>query len=175
MFPRIKFVAPVLAILAILAACEDEQPDDGLTQPGAHLSFGEAALVDRSDGAGRMSLTVEEIDQGDPADLAFGDTDIDGQTPYYVRVEVTPETGDTSFNLKNYLNVFAGEEALDHLSVFVEFEPCQEVPISSEPIGETQESCLVFLTDEAAPAPDAVYFDNDENFAAADGNAVKWE
>lgn len=173
-----RIATPLLVVVSAvaLAACQGEEPSDDLTPPGAELSFGDTASVTRSGDSGLMSLSVDGIDEGDPADLeVLGAEGVDGRTPYYVRVTATPEKGTTPITLDEYLNVFAGDDPLTHLSVFVDFEPCQESEIDPEPIGKAQETCLVFLADDGAPAPDAVYFDNADDYAAADGHAVKWQ
>lgn len=164
-----------LAAVVSLTALTGCESDDGeLTPPGTDLTFGESARVTRSEGGGTMSLKVLEITQGTAADLVTIDAD-DGRTPYYVKVEVTPESGTQPIELDDYLAVFAGDDPLTHLSVFVDFAPCQEAPISVDELDAPQDACLVYLGDDGAPAPYAVYFDNHDDYSAFDGNAVSWK
>lgn len=162
-----------LVSMVTLTGCE---PDNELTPPGDELKFGESALVTRSDGAGTMSLKVVEVTQGDPADLeAIGYDAAEGRTPYYLKVEVTPKSGDRPIELNEYLGVWAEDASLTHLSVFEDFAACQEAPISVDELDEPQDACLVYLADEGASPPDSVYFDNHDDYSAFDGNAVSWK
>ncbi len=158
--------------LAALTGCESD--DEGLTPPGTELSFGESARVTRSEDAGTMSLKVVDVVQGTTADLATIDAD-DGRTPYYLKVEVTPESGARPIELDEYLGLWADGVSLTHLSVVADFAPCQEGPISVDELDAPQDACLVYLADEGAPTPDTVYFDNHDDYSAFDGNAVSWK
>ena len=166
-----------LVVTMTLFGCDSDTDGDGFTKPGTELSFGDSAKVKRSDGAGTMSLTVEGVEEGDLAALeAAGAGDaVAGRTPYYLKVTVTPESGDTPIELKEYLKVFAGADALTHLSVFVPFEPCQEAPVKAEPTGESHDACLVYLREKGAPAPDSVYFANGDEYDGFEDTGIRWK
>ena len=165
--------------LSALTACESDDAEPtpsgaSLTRPGSELSFGEPARVTRADDAGTMSLKVVEVIQGTAADLATIGAD-DGRTPYYLEVEVTPESGDRPIELKEYLGLWADDVPLTHLSVFRDFAACQETRISVDELGVPQDACLAYVADEGLPAPDAVYFTNPDDYSAFDGNSVSWK
>lgn len=172
--------------LATLTGCESDDPDPTppptepaspgteLTPPGTELSFGQSARVTRADGAGTMSLKVVEVIEGTEADLATIDAD-DGRTPYYLKVEVTPESGDRPIELDEYLGLWSDDVPLTHLSIFTDFAPCQELPISVDELDVPQDACLVYVAEEGLPAPDTVFFSNPDDYSAFDGNAVSWK
>ncbi|GAB2876342.1 hypothetical protein [Nocardioides pacificus] len=177
-------LAAVMSLTA-LTGCDSDDPDPTpprtepaspgkeLTPPGTELSFGETARVTRTADAGTMSLKVVDVIEGTAADLATIGAD-DGRTPYYLKVEVTPESGDRPIELDEYLGLWADDVPLTHLSVFTDFAPCQELPISVDELDVPQDACLVYVADDGSATPDTVYFDNDDDYSAFDDNAVSW-
>ena len=91
-----------------------------------------------------------------------------------MRVEVTPEADTGPIDIYRYLAVFAGDDPLTHLSLFVPYEPCPQSPVTGGQSSAAQETCLVFLADAAWGSPDRVVFNNDDEYDASDGNAIRW-
>lgn len=171
-------LAAVLSVTA-LSGCELDGPEPTpaaaeLTTPGTELGFGETARVTRSGDEGRMSLKVVDVVQGSAADLAALLPEEDG-TPYYLEVEVTPESGELPIELKDYLGLWAEDVSLTHVSVFTDFAPCQEEPVAVDELDVAQRACLVYVAEDGSSVPDTVYFDNHDDYSAFDGNAVVWK
>lgn len=173
--------AVVLAVALIgLTACDKKDketpPASGLTPPAAELEFGESAELTRGEGEGTLMLTIDPPEEGDASDLTkVGSKDGEGKTVYYLRVEVTPEADTGPIDIHRYLTLFAGNNPLTHLSLFVPYEPCPQSPVTAEKNATAQETCLVYLADPAWARPDRVVFNNDDEYDASDGNAVRWQ
>ncbi|MEO9324562.1 hypothetical protein ABFT23_13800 [Nocardioides sp. C4-1] len=181
---RAALVPTLLLAVVGLAACSGDEPGetspstgaDGLTAPGTALDVGETARVTRNDASGTVELTVLDVEEGDPADLAaIGFERADEVTPYYLHVDVEPVSGSSEFGLDEYLNVRGGGEPLDHLTVLEPFTPCQEVAVAADDLGEKREHCVVYVAENGAPRPDRVYFVNSDDYDAVDDGAVEWE
>lgn len=178
-----RTVAPTLAVavaLVALTGCDEKDepppPTSGLTPPASDLDFGEAAELTRGNDEGALTLTVDAPEEGDAADLTtIGSKDGEGKTVYYLRVEVTPEADTGPINIHRYLTVFAGDDPLTHLSLFVPYEPCPQSPVTGEQTATAQETCLVYLADPGWERPDHVVFNNDDEYDASDDNAVLWK
>lgn len=180
-----RAIAPTLAVavamtLTALTGCDEKDeptpPTSGLTPPASDLEFGEAARLTRGNDEGALTLTVDAPEEGDAADLTkIESKDGEGKTVYYLRVEVTPEADSGPIDIDRYLSVFAGDDPLTHLSLFVPFEACPQSPVTGNETATAQETCLVYLADSDWDRPDRVVFNNDDDYDASDDNAVRWQ
>ncbi|MDQ1102981.1 hypothetical protein [Nocardioides zeae] len=161
-------------------ATEDESDDaatfDGeLTEPGSDLALGDTATVpfDYAGNEGVIEITVVEIREGDPADVADVDG-AEGMTPYHVTYEVTgvesPENlggmvisldgltadGNDTSQLINFGNGVGG---------------CDEESPDTDWDGSTFETCDTFLSDQAVTQ---VAFAEGDDYSLWDDTQVIW-
>jgi len=171
----------------VVAGCSDQKKEDEkpkgldlpagvtLTEPGTRLDVGEAATVaypeDAAD-ATALTVTVDEITQGDIADFALFSLSKEdaASTPYYVSVTVTNEGPGTPGT--SALPIFAddGDDTLLTANAIVgTFDPCPSTPLPADlPKGKDASQCLVFLLPEGTALASVVLQTTDAK------SAISW-
>ncbi|GAB3068582.1 hypothetical protein [Nocardioides zeae] len=149
--------------------------DGELTEPGSDLALGDTATVpfDYAGNDGVIEITVVEIREGDPADVADVDG-ADGMTPYHVTYEVTgvenPEgLGGMVISLDGLTADGNGASQLINFGSGV--GGCDEESPDSDWDGATFETCDTFVSDQAVTQ---VAFAEGDDYSLWDDTQVTW-
>lgn len=149
--------------------------DGELTEPGSDLALGDTATVpfDYAGDGGVIEITVVEIREGDPADVADVDG-AEGMTPYHVTYEVTgvesPENlGGMVISLDGLTADGNGASQLINFGSGV--GGCDEESPDTDWDGATFETCDTFVSDQAVTQ---VAFAEGDDYSLWDDTQVTW-
>lgn len=149
--------------------------DGELTEPGSDLALGDAATVPFSYAGndGVIEVTVVEIREGDPADVADVDG-ADGMTPYHVTYEVTglentEGLGNMTISLDGLTADGNGASQLINFGSGV--GGCDEESPDADWDGSTFETCDTFVSDQAVTQ---VAFAEGDDYSLWDDTQVTW-
>ncbi|WP_406276835.1 hypothetical protein OH799_06775 [Nocardia sp. NBC_00881] len=152
---------------AVPTTAAEQQSTAAFTPAGTTLSIGGKAIVpfefQKKNGA--VGITVTKIDKGDPADLAslkLGDKAA-GMTPYYVRIQVSNESGSEFANssLRSLGGLLADGKEAKKIAVIGTFEKCDNESAGKDftTNGATYQTCSVVLAPGSATVTKASYAD----------------
>ncbi|WP_447643140.1 hypothetical protein [Nocardioides zeae] len=149
--------------------------DGELTEPGTDLALGDTATVPFSYAGddGVIEVTVVEIREGDPADVADVDG-ADGMTPYHVTYEVTglentEGLGNMTISLDGLTADGNGASQLINFGSGV--GGCDEESPDADWDGSTFETCDTFVSDQAVTQ---VAFAEGDDYSLWDDTQVTW-
>lgn len=153
--------------------------DADVTEPGAAVKLGEAAVVPVQSGTEKQGVVSAKVtlEKGDPADLEpldLGDRAA-GHVPYYVRIAFEKvegkELGYGSYNSDFHGMTPDGSRAAP-LSIIGEWEVCDNQTAPAEfDEGEAYESCRAFLVPEGTEVSEVAYEGRD---SAYEDDPVTW-
>ncbi|MDN7122873.1 hypothetical protein INN71_15915 [Nocardioides sp. ChNu-153] len=167
---------------------EDEESEDSgsgsaggssaseLTEPGAQLKLGETATVPMSYAGedGVIEVTVTEIREGDPADLADVE-DSDGMTPWHISYEISGvENAEAIGGMQLSLDglTAAGDSAAQLISFSGGIGGCETESAASDWDGSAFETCNTVVS--AEPVTQAAFGEGDD-YSLILGSPVIWE
>ncbi|MDF9716367.1 hypothetical protein [Nocardioides sp. ChNu-99] len=147
-----------------------------LTEPGAQLKLGETATVPMSYAGedGVIEVTVTEIREGDPADLADVE-DSDGMTPWHISYEISGvENAEAIGGMQLSLDglTAAGDSAAQLISFSGGIGGCETESAASDWDGSAFETCNTVVS--AEPVTQAAFGEGDD-YSLILGSPVIWE
>ena len=184
--------APETSAAPSPSASEESEPATGsgdVAAPGAEFSFGDFATVELQnvdDEAQLVEITVTGVREGSIADFEAAGLDqefldqLEGYQPLYVDVEmrqVAPMTAELAYE-SIYID-FGGLDqdgsALQDVSIFGTFEPCDTASIESEfDSGTPHTTCFIVATQGDDELAGVTYAPYDTPYDEYDGEPLVW-
>lgn len=171
---------------------EETQPaaaSGDVAAPGTEYGFGESAtieLLNLDDQPQLVSITVTGTRPGSLADFEAAGLDQDfldqlvGYEPLYVDIELTklePYTAEIAYESVyiDFSGVDATDNALQDISIFGEFEPCDSSSIEPETdTGAVHTTCIIVATRSGQEFGGVTYGPYDTVYDDYDGEPLVW-